>query len=139
MGRGLGPACARRFRAWHKRLARGSAPTVRRLQRAAAFVADLRALYESTAMSLISLIITIVVVGLILWVINSFIPMESRVKSILNVVVIMCLVLWLLQAFGIIGSLRNVRVGAADGAARSMQSDLACNDTSPSWQSLPSS
>ena len=98
-----------------------------------------RALYESIRMSLISLIITIVVVGLLLWVINSFIPMESRVKSILNVVVIIILVLWLLQAFGIIGSLRNVRVGAADGAARSMQSDLACNDTSSSWQLLPSS
>ena len=109
------------------------------MQRAAAFAADLRALYESIRMSLISLIITIVVVGLLLWVINSFIPMESRVKSILNVVVIIILVLWLLQAFGIIGSLRNVRVGAADGAARSMQSDLACNDTSSSWQLLPSS
>ena len=62
-------------------------------------------------MSLISLIITIVVVGLILWVINSFIPMESRVKSILNVVVIIVLVLWLLQSFGIIGSLGNVHIG----------------------------
>lgn len=62
-------------------------------------------------MSLISLIITIVVVGLLLWAINSFIPMESRVKSILNVVVIIVLVLWLLQSFGIIGSLGNVHIG----------------------------
>ncbi len=61
-------------------------------------------------MSLISLIITIVVVGLLLWVINSFIPMESRIKSILNVVVIIVLVLWLLQSFGIIGSLGGVRI-----------------------------
>ena len=80
------------------------------MQRAAAFAADLRALYESIRMSLISLIITIVVVGLLLWVINSFIPMESRIKSILNVVVIIVLVLWLLQSFGIIGSLGGVRI-----------------------------
>ena len=90
-------------------------------------------------MTLINLIITIVVVGVALWAINSFIPMESRVKSILNGVVIVCLILWLLQAFGVIGSLRNVRIGAADDAARSMQSSLACNDISHSSQSLPSS
>lgn len=63
-------------------------------------------------MSLISLIITIVVVGILLWAINSFIPMDGRVKSILNVVVIIVLVLWLLQGFGIIGSVGNVRVGS---------------------------
>lgn len=63
-------------------------------------------------MSLISLIITIVVVGILLWAINSFIPMEGRVKSILNVVVIIVLVLWLLQGFGIIGSVGNIHVGS---------------------------
>jgi hypothetical protein len=62
-------------------------------------------------MSLLSIIITLVVVGVILWAINSFIPMEGRVKNILNAVVILVLVLWLLQAFGILGSLGNVRVG----------------------------
>lgn len=90
-------------------------------------------------MTLISLILTIVVVGVALWAINSFIPMERRVKSILNGVVIVCLILWLLQAFGVIGSLRNVRIGSADGAARSVQSAVACNDTSRSSLSLPSS
>lgn len=63
-------------------------------------------------MSLFSLIITIVVVGILLWAINSFIPMEGRVKSILNVVVIIVLVLWLLQGFGIIGSVGNIHVGS---------------------------
>lgn len=63
-------------------------------------------------MSLISIIVTIAVVGLILWAINSLIPMEARVKSILNAVVIICLILWLLQAFGVLGSLGNIRVGA---------------------------
>ena len=63
------------------------------------------------------LIITLVVVGVILWAINSFIPMEGRVKNILNGVVIIVLVLWLLQAFGILGSLGNVHVGTVPGAA----------------------
>lgn len=50
---------------------------------------------------LINVIIVLVVVGLILWLINRFIPMQSTVKSILNIVVIICLILWLLRAFGI--------------------------------------
>lgn len=61
-------------------------------------------------MSLISLIIAIVVVGLLLWVINSFIPMEDRIKKILNVVVIVVLVLWLLKALGVWGALHDVRI-----------------------------
>jgi hypothetical protein len=62
-------------------------------------------------MSLLSIILVIVVVGVLLWAINSFIPMDSKVKSILNVVVVIALILWLLQAFGILGSLSSVRVG----------------------------
>jgi hypothetical protein len=71
-------------------------------------------------MSLLSIVITIVIVGVLLWAINSFIPMEGRVKNILNGVVIVCHILWLLQAFGVLGSLGNVRVGelpAVDVAA----------------------
>lgn len=67
-------------------------------------------------MSLLSIVITIVIVGVLLWAINSFIPMEGRVKNILNGVVIVCLILWLLQAFGVLGSLGNVRVGALPAA-----------------------
>lgn len=50
-------------------------------------------------MSLISLIIIIVVIGIILWLVNTFIPMDGTVKKILNVVVIIALILWLLYAF----------------------------------------
>jgi hypothetical protein len=53
----------------------------------------------------------IVVVGVLLWALNNFIPMDSKVRSILNAVVVIVLILWLLQAFGIIGSLGAVRVG----------------------------
>jgi len=58
-------------------------------------------------MSLISLIVTLVVVGVLLWAVNSLIPMEARIKQILNVVVIIVVVLWLLQSFGILGALNT--------------------------------
>jgi type IV secretory pathway TrbL component len=61
-------------------------------------------------MSLLTIILVIVVVGVLLWAINSFIPMDSKIKRILNVVVVIALILWLLQAFGILGSLSGVRV-----------------------------
>lgn len=53
----------------------------------------------------------IVVVGVLLWALNNFIPMDSKVRSILNAVVVIVLILWLLQAFGILGSLGSLRVG----------------------------
>lgn len=62
-------------------------------------------------MSLLTIVIVIVVVGVLLWAINSFIPMDPKIKSILNVVVVIALVLWLLRAFGILDSLGGVRVG----------------------------
>ena len=57
-------------------------------------------------MSLIGLILTLVVVGILLWLVNNYIPMDSKIKTIINVVV----VIWLLQAFGVLGSLRDVRI-----------------------------
>lgn len=62
-------------------------------------------------MSLVSLIITLVVVGVLLWLINTYIPMDAKIKKILNVVVVIIVIIWLLQAFGILGSLGSVRVG----------------------------
>jgi hypothetical protein len=61
-------------------------------------------------MSLISIIIALIVVGVLLWLVNSQIPMDGNVKRILNGVVIVVLVLWLLQSFGLIGSLGNIRI-----------------------------
>ena len=61
-------------------------------------------------MPLINIIIVLVVIGAILWAINTYIPMADSVKKILNVVVVIFLVLWLLQSFGVIGSLGNIRV-----------------------------
>ena len=61
-------------------------------------------------MSLISIILTLIVVGVLLWLINSYVPMDGKIKSILNVVVVIAVVLWLLQAFGVLGALNGVRV-----------------------------
>ena len=52
---------------------------------------------------LINLIITLIVVGLLLWLVNNYIQMDSKIKSILNVIVVIAVMVWLLQAFGLIG------------------------------------
>jgi hypothetical protein len=57
---------------------------------------------------LITVIITLVVVGLILWLINRYIPMASSIKSILNIVVVIVVIIWLLRVFGIWGGHVNV-------------------------------
>jgi hypothetical protein len=62
-------------------------------------------------MPLIQLVIILVVVGLILWVINSYIPMQATIKKILNAVVVIVVILWLLSVFGLIGDLSRIRVG----------------------------
>ncbi len=62
-------------------------------------------------MSLIQLIIVLIVVGVILWLINTYIPMEATIKKILNAVVIIAVILWLLTAFGLMGALSGIRVG----------------------------
>jgi hypothetical protein len=62
-------------------------------------------------MSLIGLIITLVVVGVLLWLLNNYVPMDGKIKRIINVVVVIVVVIWLLQVFGLLGSLRNIRVG----------------------------
>ena len=53
-------------------------------------------------MSLISLAVTLVVIGVLLWLVNTYIPMDGKIKKILNVVVVVCVVVWLLFAFGIL-------------------------------------
>jgi len=61
-------------------------------------------------MSLIGLILTLVVVGILLWLVNNYIPMDAKIKTIINVVVVIVVVIWLLQAFGVLGSLRDIRI-----------------------------
>jgi uncharacterized BrkB/YihY/UPF0761 family membrane protein len=62
-------------------------------------------------MPLIQVVVVLVVVGVILWLINRFIPMARSIKSILNAVVVIAVVLWLLNVFGISSYLSTIRVG----------------------------
>ena len=61
-------------------------------------------------MSLISLVVTLIVVGVLLWLVNNYIPMDGKIKQILNAVVVICVIVWLLYAFGIIGRAGDIRV-----------------------------
>lgn len=61
-------------------------------------------------MPILTILLVIVIVGVLLWALNSFVPMDSKVKSILNIVVVLLLIVWLLQAFGLIRPLMNVHV-----------------------------
>jgi hypothetical protein len=62
-------------------------------------------------MPLIQLVIVLVIVGVALWLINSYIPMQAALKKILNVVVVAAVVFWLLSVFGIIGNISAIRIG----------------------------
>ena len=62
-------------------------------------------------MPLLQLVIVLVVVGVVLWVINSYIPMQSTIKKILNVVVIIAVIIWLLNVFGLMGDISSIRIG----------------------------
>lgn len=59
---------------------------------------------------MISLIITLIVVGVLLWLVNTYIPMDGKIKQILNVVVVICVVVWLLSAFGVLGHSNDIQV-----------------------------
>jgi hypothetical protein len=61
-------------------------------------------------MSLISLVVTLIVVGVLLWLVNTYIPMDGKIKKILNIVVVICVVIWLLYAFGILSHSGDIRV-----------------------------
>ena len=61
-------------------------------------------------MPLVTIVLVLIVVGVLLWLINSFIPMDSKIKSILNIVVVIAVIIWLLQALGIMGPISKFRL-----------------------------
>jgi hypothetical protein len=62
-------------------------------------------------MPLLPILLTLIVVGVLLWLVNHFIPMAGSIKSILNAVVVIAVVLWLLNIFGLFHSMSHIRVG----------------------------
>lgn len=61
-------------------------------------------------MPILHIILVIVVVGVVLYLINRYVPMEARIKQLLGIVVVLALILWLLQVFGILGSLNSAYI-----------------------------
>ena len=62
-------------------------------------------------MPLINVVVTLIVVGVLLWLVNTYIPMDGKIKNILNIVVVIAVIIWLLQAFGLLGELSSIRIG----------------------------
>lgn len=62
-------------------------------------------------MPILTLIIVLVVIGVILWLVNTYIPMQANIKQILNIVIVIAVVLWLLSVFGILPDINALRVG----------------------------
>jgi hypothetical protein len=61
-------------------------------------------------MPLLNIVLVLIVIGVLLWLVNTYIPMDGKIKKILNVVVVVAVVLWLLKVFGLFASFSTVRV-----------------------------
>ncbi|HUE19548.1 MAG TPA: Thivi_2564 family membrane protein [Stellaceae bacterium] len=62
-------------------------------------------------MPLLQVVIVLIVVGVLLWLVNNYVPMDGKIKSILNAVVVIAVVIWLLQVFGLLEQVENFRIG----------------------------
>ena len=61
-------------------------------------------------MSLLTILLVIIVAGVILWLINNYIPMDGKIKNIFNVVVVVVLIVWLLKIFGLFSYLKDIHI-----------------------------
>ena len=61
-------------------------------------------------MPLLTVLLILIVVGVILWLVNTYIPMDRKIKNILNVVVVVAVIIWLLKVFGLMDSLKSLNV-----------------------------
>jgi hypothetical protein len=70
---------------------------------------------KGISMPLIYVVGVLIVVGVLLWLVNTYIPMDGKIKSILNAVVVIAVVIYLLQIFGLLGTLESIKVGHIAG------------------------
>lgn len=61
-------------------------------------------------MPILTVLVILIVVGVILWLVNTYIPMDRKIKNILNVVVVIAVIIWLLRVFGLLDSLKSLKV-----------------------------
>lgn len=64
-------------------------------------------------MSIVTLLLTLIVIGVLLWLVNNYIPMDRKIKSILNAVVVICVIVWLFSAFGILDNIGSFQIPRA--------------------------
>jgi hypothetical protein len=57
-----------------------------------------------------SLIVTLIVVGILLWLLNTYLPMDAKIRQLINAVVVIAVVLWLLSAFGVLGRANAIQL-----------------------------
>ena len=69
-------------------------------------------------MPILGIVVTLIVIGVLLWLVNTYVPMDAQIKKILNVVVIICVVLWLLNIFGAFAYLGGLGMGHTVGPCR---------------------
>jgi hypothetical protein len=62
-------------------------------------------------MPLVTIVVYLIVVGVLLWLVNNYIPMDGKIKQILNILVVVVVVVWLLQVLGVLGPLNRIRIG----------------------------
>ena len=67
---------------------------------------------EEAAMNLMNIVVILVIAGLVMWLINTYIPMAAGIKSLLNLVVFVVLLIWVLQVFGVVGAIPGLRIPA---------------------------
>jgi hypothetical protein len=61
-------------------------------------------------MPLVNIVVVLVVAGLLMWLINTYIPMAAAIKSLLNIVVFLVILVWLLQVFDVIGPISGLHM-----------------------------
>jgi hypothetical protein len=66
--------------------------------------------FKTILMSLLTILLVIIVAGFVLWLVNNMIPMDRKIKKILNIVVVVVVCIWLLKVFGLLSTLTNIHV-----------------------------
>ena len=84
-------------------------------------------------MSLVTIVVTLVIVGVLLWLVNTYIPMDGKIKKILNIAVVVLVVFWLLNVFGVWGHLRDVRVSNDSPMSGRLVAELALGAGQPAF------
>lgn len=61
-------------------------------------------------MPLVTVLLVLIVIGVLLWLINTYIPMDAKIKNIFNIVVVILVIIWLLRVFGLFDDVMNVHI-----------------------------